>query len=34
MTSVDPERDAHLLEIGRAITEWAAVKTIYIRLSY
>jgi hypothetical protein len=26
MTSVDPERDAHLLEIGRAITEWAAIQ--------
>jgi len=26
VTSVDPERDAHLLEIGRAITEWASVQ--------
>jgi hypothetical protein len=26
MNEDDPERDAHLLEIGRAITEWAAVQ--------
>jgi hypothetical protein len=26
LTSIDPERDEHLLEIGRAITGWAAIQ--------